>query len=88
MSLLLQVPLVLGDATIGPGALNAALIMALKLLFYLAGLLYVAFSAVVIRQIHTMQTTLVTSLSPSLRLLGYLHLAASLAVLLFMLLVL
>lgn len=88
MVFVLQAPLVLGDTTIGPVALSSALLIALKMMFILAGLLYLAFSVVVIRQIHIMQTTLITSLSPSLRILGYVHLVAAIAVLAFIILVL
>jgi hypothetical protein len=55
----------------------------LKVLFVVAGVLYVVFSVVAIRQIHTMQKSLMTSLSGKLRALGYIHLVFAVLVLLF-----
>lgn len=45
----------------------------LKILFVIAGGLYTVFSVVAIRQIHTMQKSLLTSFAIQIRLLGYLH---------------
>jgi membrane-anchored glycerophosphoryl diester phosphodiesterase (GDPDase) len=52
----------------------------LKFIFIFAAILYVIFSFVVVRQISLMRQTVVTSLSPFLRLIGYLHLLLSIAV--------
>lgn len=54
-----------------------------KILFLIAAFLYFLFSIVVIRQISTMRSTLITEFSPILTTISYLHLAASLAVLFF-----
>lgn len=55
----------------------------LKLLFVVAGILYVIFSVVVVRQIHTMQKSLMTSLSGKLTALGYIHLVLAILAMLF-----
>jgi hypothetical protein len=55
----------------------------LKLLFIIAGSLYLVFSVVVIRQINTMQKSLVTTFSNKLKALGFLHLILAILVLLF-----
>jgi hypothetical protein len=57
-----------------------------KLLFVILAFLYVLFSFVVIRQIEVMRMTLITSFSPLVRLLGFLHLAAAVVVFLLILL--
>ncbi|MCA9369745.1 hypothetical protein KC686_01165 [Candidatus Woesebacteria bacterium] len=53
-----------------------------KGMFLVAGVLYVAFAFVVVRQIHIMRSTLITSVSPMLLLIGYIHLVVSIIVLL------
>lgn len=55
----------------------------LQVMFIVAGVLYNIFAVVVIRQISSMQKSLMTSISSYLRLLGYIHLIISLVVLLF-----
>jgi len=55
----------------------------LKVLFVLAGSIYLIFSVVVIRQIYTMERSLVTSFSNAMRIVGYLHLGFSILVLIF-----
>lgn len=67
----------------GSANLNSILQLIFKHFFIFGGIIYIVFAVVVIRQIATMRKTLVTSFSPVIRLLGYLHLALSLAVLLF-----
>jgi membrane-anchored glycerophosphoryl diester phosphodiesterase (GDPDase) len=52
----------------------------LKFVFIFAALLYVVFSFVVVRQISLMRQTVITSLSTFLRVIGYLHLILSIAV--------
>ena len=54
-----------------------------KILFLIAAFLYFLFSIVVIRQIATMRSTLITEFSPILTTVAYIHLAAALAVLFF-----
>jgi ABC-type multidrug transport system permease subunit len=51
-----------------------------KLLFVILGFLYVIFAFVVTRQIKVMRTTLITPVSPVVRLIGYLHFFVALAV--------
>lgn len=53
-----------------------------KILFIIAALLYVAFSFVVVRQITLMRQTVITSLSPLLQVLGYLHMLFAIGVVL------
>ncbi|MBU0578545.1 hypothetical protein KKE34_03335 [Patescibacteria group bacterium] len=55
----------------------------LKVLFEIAGVLYLIFSVVVIRQIHIMQKSLVTSFSKQLKLIGFIHIGLAILVLLF-----
>jgi len=66
-----------------PVELNELFFGFLKTMFVIAGVLYLIFSVVVIRQIHTMQNSLMTSFSGKLKFLGYAHLAFSISVLLF-----
>jgi hypothetical protein len=56
--------------------------------FIVGGIIYVIFSVVVIRQIAVMKRTLITSFSPVIRILGYVHLALSILVLLFYIVIL
>lgn len=58
----------------------------LQVMFVIAGILYVIFSVIIIRQIYTMQQSLVTSFSGKLRFLSYAHLGLAVVVLLFFLL--
>jgi hypothetical protein len=66
-----------------PGELNELFFGFLKVLFVAAGVIYVIFSVVAIRQIHTMQKSLMTSVSDRLKALGYIHLVFAILVLLF-----
>ncbi len=66
-----------------PAELSELFFGFLKLMFVLGGILYLIFSVIVIRQIHTMQKSLMTSLSGKLKLLGYIHLAVAIVVLLY-----
>ena len=66
-----------------PAGLNELFFGFLKIMFVMAGMLYMFFSVVVIRQIYNMQKSLETSLSDKLRILGYLNLVFSILVLLF-----
>ncbi len=56
--------------------------------FIIGGAIYVIFSVVVIRQIAVMKRTLITSFSPVIRILGYVHLVLSILVLLFYIVIL
>lgn len=85
---LLQAPIIIGDQTTSPEFVTNLFFSFLKVLFIIAGLLYVAFAIVVVRQIYTMHETLVTSLEGVLKLLGYIHLVLSIAVLAYFILVL
>ncbi len=51
--------------------------------FIIGGILYIVFAIVVIRQIHVMEKTVITTFSPVLEILGYIHLVLSILVLLF-----
>ena len=66
-----------------PVELNELFFGFLKVLFVAAGVIYVIFSVVTIRQIHTMQKSLMTSVSDRLKALGYIHLVFAVLVLLF-----
>jgi len=66
-----------------PVELNELFFGFLKVLFVAAGVIYVIFSVVAIRQIHTMQKSLMTSVSDRLKALGYIHLVFAILVLLF-----
>jgi uncharacterized membrane protein YtjA (UPF0391 family) len=61
--------------------LTAAAAALTKILFVIGALLYVVFSVVVMRQIHIMKSTVITTFSPVVQVLGYMHLAFSLMVL-------
>jgi hypothetical protein len=70
-------------------ALDGALLLSLfRFLFITVAILYIAFAFVVTRQIKIMRTTLITSFSPLVRVLGYAHLLLAVAVLVIFLLVL
>jgi membrane-anchored glycerophosphoryl diester phosphodiesterase (GDPDase) len=60
--------------------------MLLKVLFVLAGALYVIFSFVVIRQIALMRQTVVTPSATVIKLGGYVHFLLAFAVLIYFLL--
>jgi uncharacterized membrane protein YidH (DUF202 family) len=51
--------------------------------FIIGGILYIIFAIVVIRQIHVMKKTLITTFSPIIEIIGYIHLVLSVLVLLF-----
>jgi hypothetical protein len=88
MMWLLQFPLVLGDNSNSPVFFTDIFFSFIKVMFIMAGLLYVAFAVVVLRQIYVMHESLVTSLSGIFKLLGFIHLLLSLLVLVYYLLVL
>lgn len=85
LSLLAQTGLVLGENTLTVMDVESALLGFIKLLFILAGILYVVFSLIVVRQVHIMKNTLITSFSSVILVFGYIHLVIALAVLLFFL---
>ncbi|MBU0576433.1 hypothetical protein KJ707_02490 [Patescibacteria group bacterium] len=66
-----------------PADLTELFFSFLKLLFVVAGVLYLVFSAVVIKQIYSMQKSLVTSFSKHLRIIGFVHFGLAILVLLF-----
>lgn len=65
-----------------------AFLLFLKILFVLAAMFYVGFAFVVTRQIKIMKTTLITTISPTITFVGYLHLIFSVLVLIMFLLIL
>lgn len=68
---------------------NGVLLLQLfKLLLVLTALLYVGFAFVVTRQIKIMRTTLITTFSPWLRVLGYAHLLLAIFILAFFIIIL
>lgn len=66
-----------------PAELAGLFLSFIKVLFIIAGVLYLVFSVIVIRQIYTMQKSLVTSFSKQLTFLGFVHLGLAILVLLF-----
>lgn len=85
---LLQIPLILGEETTSPEFISDLFFNFLKVMFVIAGVLYLAFAIVVIRQIKIMQESLVTTLAMPLKLLGYLHLLMAILVLAYFILIL
>lgn len=80
--------LILGTSVTDPAFGTVALVWVFKILFIVAAVLYVLFAFVVTRQIHVMKSTLITSFSSMVTLLGYLHLAFAIGVLVFFIMVL
>lgn len=72
--------IVLGS-TVDNTQIFAAIDSFLNLLFLLAFIMYVIFSFIASRQIHIMKNTLTTSFSGLVQILGYLHLAIAIFVL-------
>ena len=66
-----------------PDFINQSLISLFHFLFVAAGILYVIFSLLVVRQIDLMNKTLITKFSPIATMLGLLHLGASIMMLWF-----
>jgi len=62
--------------------------MVFSYLFILTSFLYAGFAFVVTRQIKIMRTTVITSFSPVLRVLGYAHFLLAVAVFVFFLMIL
>jgi hypothetical protein len=52
-----------------------------KIMFLILALIYLAFAVIVIRQIKLMKSTLITTLTPTLISVGYIHLVVSIAIL-------
>lgn len=70
-------------------ALDGSLLLSLfQFLFIIVAILYIAFAFVVTRQIKIMRTTLITSFSPLVRVIGYAHLLIAVGVLVLFLLIL
>lgn len=68
--------------------MDGALLLILKLFFVIGGFLYLIFSLVVVRQIAIMRKTLITPLSTTITAFGLVHLIATIASILFFLLIL
>lgn len=66
-----------------PGTPNDILLSLFKLFFIFGSGFYVLVSFVIVRQIHVMKNTLITSFSPVIRTVGYLHLILAVSLLLF-----
>lgn len=80
----LQIGMVLGEQ-IDTTSLSMVVDGLLKLFFVLAFGLYLGFAFIATRQISIMRKTLVTSFSPILRLLGYIHFGVALLLFLWVL---
>lgn len=75
--------------TLSQSVLDGTLLQLLfSYMFIITSFLYAAFAFVVTRQIKIMRTTVITSFSPVLRLLGYAHFLLSIGVFIFFLLIL
>lgn len=64
----------LNDLMVNSLDLNSAALAVFKIFFIFASLFYIVFAIVVVRQISVMKKTLITSFSPTITLLGYIHL--------------
>jgi hypothetical protein len=75
------------DGTIGFGRIDAnqLIVGSVKIMFVIAGILYLVFAGLVLRQVYIMKHTVVTSFSPIVVLLGYAHLVLAVLVFLFFL---
>ncbi len=60
---------------------NLILEYCFRIMFYLGAIIYIIFAFVVIRQIAVMKKTLITTFSPVISLLGYLHLGLAIGLL-------
>jgi hypothetical protein len=65
-----------------PPEVNQFLLTFIKWCLIILMIFYVAFAGVVIRQIQIMRQTLVTTFSPTLKILGFVHFALAFLVLL------
>jgi hypothetical protein len=86
LTTLLQLGTVIDNPALTAAGATNALSGLIKLLFVMAGLFYVTFAFILIRQVYVMKNTLITTFSPALIFLGYIHLALAVLVLLFFLL--
>lgn len=59
---------------------NTPLLSFFRLLFIAGSVLYLLFAIVIIRQIHVMRHTLITSVSPVIKTLGFIHFIVALGV--------
>ena len=75
----------LGDSL--PSA-DVAILFGVKTMFVVAGVLYFLFAILVTRQISIMSTTISTTASVRIKLLGFIHLIISLLVLMYFIIVL
>jgi hypothetical protein len=85
---LFQVGVVLGTNAVEPLIPTDLVVGFMKFLFIVAFGLYAAFAFIATRQIKNMRTTLITPYSDTLALLGWVHLAVALILLVLFLLVL
>lgn len=67
---------------------NYLILSMIKTMFLIGALIYVVFAIVVIRQIQIMKNTLMTTYAPFIKILGYLHFALAILVLLIFLTIL
>ena len=65
------------------GDMNDLTLLLFKVMFVVTAFLYVLFAIVVVRQISIMRSTLITSFSPLLTMVGLVHLLFSIGVLIF-----
>ncbi|MFZ5376484.1 MAG: DUF5657 family protein [Patescibacteria group bacterium] len=61
--------------------ITTALNYLFKIFFIAAGVLYLLFAGIIVRQINVMKSTLITQFSPIISSLGWLHLLAAVGVL-------
>lgn len=78
----------LGNTIFDSLDLNSAVLGIFKIFFVIASLLYIIFAIVVVRQISVMKKTLITSFSPVITVLGFIHLIFAIVMSLFYLVIL
>jgi hypothetical protein len=73
--MLLQTALSFGVDSVGTEPFNTLLLAGVKGLFLLGILVYLVFAIIIVRQIHVMKKTLITSFEPVVLTIGLTHLA-------------
>lgn len=81
--MLFQFVLAATDTMPDPLALEMIILSLIKILFLVGFGIYVAFAFIATRQIGIMRKTIITTFSPVVTILGYMHLAAAVLVWLF-----
>ncbi len=82
--------LIAGSGLLGENlpSVDTAILFGVKTMFIIAGVLYFLFAILVSRQISIMSSTVGTTASASIKLLGFVHLIISVVVLMYFIIVL